>query len=308
MKINERPPTAVLLGAPATGRSTLFLAMLARCHSRRWSGALAPLLGPGAVHARRLDADADRDTTDALLDAYLGWQRLDPTEREETEGYRLELPYRAGWLGRATGRFQLELWSRPRDDIERQRAIRRAEVLFFALPLWAAFPSREVKPEDRAAARHHLDAFRRLVTDTLGLRETVRPPRSILVILTMADDARCALVDLQDAWIHPVLDAPRRHLDRLRQPRHLLAYLHNARRVSDYLRTALTGHGAQTAHCVDQLDALGVRPSFLPVSAIEGRTLERAEAGLLTSDASPTPAHVELPLLLALCAHSDALR
>ncbi len=338
--------TVALVGGPGSGKSYLFHAMAYRCHMRRWAGALAPFLAPFPRNRsvrvwRTTGSGAAQETTEDLLDAYRAWERLSTassaaitsgavtsaegtsaavSSAEGTERYRLTLTYSRGWLGRSTGRLDVELWNGLDADPRTGEALRRAGVLLFTLPMWAVFPSpTQVSTAELRRQRHGLEALETAIRHVKTLRKDIPPPK-VMLLLTMADDARCGLAELQDAWIHRVIENERRHLEPLRRERRLGAYLQNARLVSDYLHRSFHASSKPVARILELLDISPERPWILPVSAVDGHKLEQVEQmrrqGLEAHPRKPwnepwdepVPAHVELPLLLALCEQTDALR
>ena len=334
-----------LLGGAHSGKRALFQAMAYRAGGRRRAGALASLLGPGAGKVRCLGAESRpaADETERLARAFEGWRCLNsdldeaPASKPHSPAgrYRLELPYPTGWLGRPVARMQVDLFPTsllpqhtpqpappttplptplPQDERE---LLRRTRVLIFAVPFWACLPRPDVGEEVVAAGREHLDVLGQQVLAVKEARQGGERA-SIFLALTLADDERGGLPDLREAWIHRAIEGHRRHANRLRRPQYLLTYLQNARRISEHLHRVLAGAEAgalrsaappSSAAAVHELLELEgpERTWLLPVSALDARIAEHVAAGGAAPGEPPVPAHVELPLLLALCEHAEAL-
>jgi hypothetical protein len=304
-----------LFGGPASGKSFLFQAMVHRCQSRRFAGALTPLLGRGAI---TVDIDGSaRNGLQTILREYAGWQTLGSTLHDRPSFYRLSLPYSSGWLGRSVSRLRIELpdlageiYVQGNDgpSAARWNALAvESRVLIFCLPFWAVFPAAKISDETQQRAKMQLDAYERVVNQVMAARKAAgAEPPLILVVLTMADDRRCGLAELRDIWL-PDKDLVEPLLVRLRNMRSLMAYLQDARKISDYLRTCFEVD-PERARLIELLEDQGhPSPWILPVSAVDGRVLERDQQQLPPPGHPPMPIHVELPLLLALCEQTRAL-
>jgi hypothetical protein len=182
--------------------------------------------------------------------------------------------------------------------------------MVFCLPLWAAFPNGELSKDDQAERGKRLKGFRQVVANYRQLREQYgirRPVRSILA-LTMADDPRGALASVQNRWITPYAQDPGHYLRSLRGGRGMARYLANARQVSACLHREFDSHKDPLVSGIpDHLDFNGGRPWLIPLSAINGETLGNKERYGAEPEGFPVPAHVELPLLVALCERENAL-
>ncbi|MCG8458754.1 MAG: hypothetical protein MI919_20940 [Holophagales bacterium] len=317
-----------LLGGARSGQRALFQAMAYRAGGRRRAGALASLIAPGAGKVERLGEDGRpaADETERLVGDYEGWRCMmdadldggpDSEQESPTGRYRLELPYPTGWLGCSPARLHVDLYPPSLLQLPlppgEQKLLQRARVLIFAVPFWACLPRRDVGEEVVAAGREHLEALGRQI---FGVQEARRGGEraSIFFALTLADDERGGLPDLREAWIHRTIEGHRRLAKRLRRPRYLLTYLDNARRISEHLHRLLIGAEADAsrsagAAVLELLELEGSeRAWLLPVSALDSRIAENVAAGGSAPGEPPIPAHVELPLLLTLCEHAEALR
>ena len=134
----------------------------------------------------------------------------------------------------------------------------------------------------------------------------------------MSDDRRSALHALYDRWICPFLDSPHTYLRQMRSGRGVARYINNARRISESLYEEFAAARDPSVSAIPQsLDFDRGRPWIVALSATEGSRLEDLERRFPNPDdparladvrsGAPTPAHVELPLLLALCERDNAL-
>jgi hypothetical protein len=133
-----------------------------------------------------------------------------------------------------------------------------------------------------------------------------------ILALTMADDPRSALTRLHDNWIAPYLEVPDTYLRQLRRGAGVARYLANARRVSEALWEEFDSSWDHRVSAVPRSLDFGSRPWLIPLSAIEGEKLAEIESKYPKSRPrpplrAPIPAHVELPLLVALCERTNAL-
>ena len=265
------------------------------------------------VNLQRFNADYER------------WTRLATTLAAHQPWYRLTLPYRIGVLGRSRAALEVEFFDGsgeqffeaqdPRNRGLWAQAYREARVLVFCLPLWAAFPAPDLAAADWREREGLLDAFYDVVQNYKDMRRHLKlqaPVRTILA-LTMADDRRSALPALRDTWIGGYLQAPQAFLAQTRTSRGVARYLANARRVSRLLRDAFEAAQSPGVAGIPNLLRLGAgHPWLIPVSAIHGEALDQLELEYPNPDARPprqppVPAHVELPLLVALCERENAL-
>ncbi|HET9767867.1 MAG TPA: hypothetical protein VFS60_13510, partial [Thermoanaerobaculia bacterium] len=147
-------------------------------------------------------------------------------------------------------------------------------------------------------------------TDVRTLNRQRHPVSSVLA-LTQADDRRTALKTLQDRWIQPYMDSPHTYLKQLQRGAGVGRYLANARKVSDVLHEEFAAvRDPRVAAIPSSLEFGGGRPWVIPLSAIEGAQLDVLEGKAPHRGRpllEPVPAHVELPLLVALCERFNAL-
>jgi len=317
-----------IIGGKGVGKSYLFQAMVYRVQNARRSGALSYFLdGAGTELVRTLARDARARTVNLqrFNGDYERWTRLGTTLAANQPWYRLTLPYRTGLLGLTRAAMEVEFFDGsgeqffeakdPRNRDLWELAYGDARVLAFCLPLWALFPA-----PDQAAVHWRerdslLDAFHEVVQNYRDMRRRLgrrQPVRSILA-LTMADDRRCGLEALRDTWIGGYLQGHQAFLAETRTGRGIARYLANTRRVSRILLETLMAAPSPGVAGIPDLLAFGAGPPWLiPVSAIHGEALDQLERDYPDPDTRPArpppvPAHVELPLLVALCEYGNAL-
>lgn len=324
----EQPGVAKLgiVGGKGVGKSYLFQAMMYRTYSGIHSGALTYFLEKDGIRlfsALEQSDRAKRENIPELLESYRHWERLLTTQEANQRWYRLRLYYRCGLLGRRREAMDVEFFDGSGEGFFEARQTGRnwriwqqgyldARVMVFCLPLWTVFPAPGLTEDDRREREDQLRGFEEVVQNYRSLRELesrTHPVASILA-LTMADDPRCALDSLQDAWIYPYMDAPHEYLKALRKGSGVARYLANARRVSEGLYEELLHVGDPMVSGLPQrLDFGGGPPWLVPVSAVLGTVLDAVERGDLRpfEAQAPVPVHVELPLLVALGEHTNAL-
>jgi hypothetical protein len=326
----ERPGTTRvgLLGGKGVGKSYLFQAMVYRTLDGKRSGALSYYIDHDAV---RVYQTGDRSSVprsvipSEFVDEYRSWLRLGQTVLSNQRWYRLRLQFRTGLFGRRRAFLDIDFLDGSGESLEAgisaeteetwKAAFLDAGVMVFCLPLWVAFPaSGEVlSPEDWEEREKVIRGFDAVVRHFRDLREKYRaahPVRSILA-LTMADDRRSALSTLRGRWITPFLENPKLHLDAMRKASGVARYLASARKVSEALwREFDASPDPRISGIPERIELGGGRPWFVPLSAIDGATLDaqgqrpgKPRAG----QRPPVPVHVELPLLVALCQSHNAL-
>ncbi|WP_295388183.1 hypothetical protein [uncultured Thiodictyon sp.] len=317
-----------IIGGKGVGKSYLFQAMVYRVQHARTAGALSYFLdsaGVELVTTRSPDVPARTVNLQRFNGDYERWTRLGSTLATHQPWYRLALPYRTGLLGRSRSALEVEFFDgsgeqffEPRDPNNRalwEQAYRAATVMVFCLPLWAVFPGTELSSADWRERESILESFHAVVQNykdmrrQLGLRQPVRS----LLALTMADDRRGGLTRLRDTWIGGYLQQHQAFLMQTRTGRGIARYLANARRVSEVLRAEFAAAPSPGIAGIPDLLRLGAgRPWLIALSAIHGEALDQLELAYPNPDERPPrlppiPAHVELPLLVALCERANAL-
>jgi hypothetical protein len=343
----DRPGThkVGILGGKGVGKSYLFQAMVYRTYAGVQSGALTYYLERDGIHlftAAGGEGQGRRELTDTgaavavnrveFIRKYQNWERLSTTRKEQQQWYRLRLLLRSGWLGRTQSAMDVEFFEGSGEGFfELQtvggddralwtRAYQNAAVMVFCLPIWAAFPSADLTEEDWSHRDALLRGFEQVVQNYLDMRrrQNARQPVSSILALTMSDDRRSALRALYDHWISPYLDSPHTYLRQMRRGSGVARYINNARRISESLHDEFAAaRDPRVPAIVQSLDFGRGRPWIVALSATEGARLEDLERRFPNPDdparlaevrrAAPTPAHVELPLLLALCERENAL-
>jgi hypothetical protein len=318
-----------LLGGKGVGKSYLFQAMVYRTLDGRHSGALSYYLDRDTV---RIYQTHDRQSVprsaipSEIVDEYRSWVRLGTTKLSVEQWYRLRLQFRTGLLGQRRTFLDIDFLDGSGESFETGLSAEREEtwkaafldatIMVFCLPLWAAFPaSGDVLSEEDWDFRESLiRGFDAVVRHFRDLREKYHarhPVRSILA-LTMADDHRSALTTLRNRWIMPLLEQPKPHLAAMRKASGVSRYLASAGKVSEAVfREFDASHDPRISGIPERIEFGGGRPWFVPLSAIDGATLDSWEQGKAKKPRAglrpPVPVHVELPLLLALCDSHNAL-
>jgi hypothetical protein len=323
----DRPLQFGIVGGKGVGKSYLLQSLVYRSYGEH-VGALAPYLDRSNVSlssgAFRDAEEQERENLVSFVRNFEAWQRLGQTLLLNQRWYRLELPFRTGILGTNRSTLEVELFDgsgegffeapRNRNDATWREAYLDADVMVFCLPLWVAFPGS--KPADQDVESHEaiLQGFAQTVENFRDLRRLNRQDRPVRTILalTMADDPRSSLVDLRKRWVEPFMQRPGSYLRRLRTQAGVMRYLNNARQVSDFLTAAFFAARQGISGIPKQLNFNGGLPWIVPMSAIEGTVLDQFEEKETSRSerrefGDPVPAHVELPLLMALCEHHNAL-
>ena len=324
----ERPGAEKLgiIGGKGVGKSFLFQAMVYRTYAKKQAGAMSQFLDKTHLfYALQREDKGLQVSLGKFGKKYRSWDRLPQTIYANQSWYRLRLHYRTGIFGRQQSTMDVEFFDGSGEGFEAPRtrhlgkiwrdSFLGARVMVFCLPLWAAFPGSGMTTEDRERRRLILDGFEEVIQNYGKLRQegdrTQQRVRSILAF-TMADDPRSALSTLYQKWISPYMDSPQLYLPRLATESGIARYLANARRVSDFLHDELAGIREPRVNAIPQMLDFGSRPWLIPVSAVEGKLLDRIERqkdkGLPSDERlDPVPVHVELPLLVALCERHNAL-
>jgi hypothetical protein len=322
-----------LLGGRRTGKSYLFQSIVYRTGYGGHAGALTyytnGLPVTCATHDKK-DPVWRSLNAPVLIDAYRRWLRLNPTTVTAETWYRLSVPYYTGWSGRKRRDLRVVFFDGsgeqlagavPDFDVWKE-AFLDAAVMVFCLPLWVAFPALAAGNGVRGASRQliverdqHLLEFAAVIQNFRDLREKFgkeRHPIRTVLALTMADDRRGGLDPVRHEWIEPYVDAPLRHLDEVATGQGIVRYLAAARQVSEFLHGCFRAADDRIGGIPAQLREFDAgEPWIIPVSAIDGARLETflslPDDDPERSVQDPVPAHVELPLLLALCESANAL-
>jgi len=157
-----------------------------------------------------------------------------------------------------------------------------------------------------------LTSYRELRKEAAKASE--KPPARVTVIvaLTMADDIHCE-GESQHSWVQKYLKNADRLLGTLRTGSGVSRYLANARLVSRRLIAACDSPKVdERISNLRKLDFGRGEPWLIPMSALDGHKLLSAERSELPESdrrrlGPPVPAHVELPLLIALSERYNAL-
>jgi hypothetical protein len=334
-----------ILGGKGVGKSYLFQSMVYRTYAGVQAGALTYYLERDGIHLFKAAGDVGegrRQLTDTgaaitlnrveFIRKYQNWERLSTTRKAEQQWYRLRLLLRTGWLGRTQSAMDVEFFEgsgegffelqtvNAEDRALWTRAYQNAGVMVFCLPIWAAFPNEHLSDEDWAYRDALLRGFEQVVQNYLDMRrrENVQRPVSSILALTMSDDRRSALRTLYERWIAPYLDSPHTYLKQMRRGAGVARYINNARKISENLHDEFAAARDPRVTAIPQsLDFGRGRPWIVALSATEGARLDDLERRFPDPDAparlaevrriAPTPVHVELPLLLALCERENAL-
>ena len=343
----DRPDSQKLgiLGGKGVGKSYLFQAMVYRTFAGRQAGALTYYLerdsmrlfiaeGTEGNGAHRLTSTGQARTLNRVnfINQYLTWQRLAFTRKEMQQWYRLRLSYRTGWLGGGQSAIDVEFFDgsgeglfeastlNPEDWALWAKAYLDARVMVFCLPLFAAFPGSDLTDEDWQWREDLLTGFEQVVQNYKDMRRrnNLTQPVSSILAFTMSDDRRSALRALYDHWISPYLDSPHTYLRQLRRGSGIARYVNNARRISEAMHEEFAAvRDPRVSGIPQSLDFGRGRPWIVPLSAIEGARLDELAKKYPNPDdparlrearnVAPTPVHVELPLLVALCERENAL-
>jgi hypothetical protein len=333
-------------GPVGSGKSYWFQSLAYRLQNPGRYGVLTRYLKRGGVSLWRQTrrrgnlGDSDENKGEWLdlptfNSPYESWQRLKGTRVDEFYRYTMVLKYNVGWLGLRETAMKLtfidcsgELFVTPpgRDPLVDAAwgAFEKAQLMIFCLPLWAVFPNgSEMQKSDWVLREQALIGFEAILKNYQRLRqdqETAgrKPPKTRIVLaLTQADDRRNALETLAQNWVHDYIDNDGANLRRLARPSGPTKYLAAARRISDYVSNEfrqITDDSVKKT--LARLDTAGMKPWLIPVTAIEGSLLPPPDDGTgavpwraaaVVPSGTPKPAHVELPLLFALCEAHNAL-
>ena len=322
-----------LLGGKDVGKTFLFNGIIYRTLSDEKSGAISYYLRSSNLHVQK-DPDDPGKPEDLfnLVTRYKRWTKYTNTPFGQQQWYRLSLSFKRGFLGKQDDFLKLEFldgsgegFVRPLDQetepIWRQ-AFSNAGFMVFCLPMWAAFPGKLDAKEEGRQQKFLQDFY----TVLKSYRETRVPGlrvRTILALTHADDDGRCSLREVINHWIRPFLNDPEKYLNQLTGRRGITRYLAEAQAVSRFMHEKFSeAEDALVARIPSELDFGRGGPWIIPISAVEGKTLDLAEEvregrraqgdsddpslhNLVRS--APVPVHVELPLLAALCESHNAL-
>jgi hypothetical protein len=322
-------PKIAIIGGKGTGKNYLFQAIVSRSLQADKVGALTYYLDREGI---RLHAVPHQKDPSQILDLqhfmsyYHAWKPLPQISPGLPASYRLSLSYQSGLLGSGRSQLDVQYVQSSGEEVPDFEYLGRemlalwkaayldASVMVFCLPLWVAFPEEDLSEPDWMAREQMLKDFHQVVSNYQKLRQQhgcKNPVRGVLA-LTMADDLRVAIPSLRDRWIMPYLDAPEVYLREFAKGHGLVRYMANARKVSEALRQRFAKLGDHRVRGIpDLLDFNNRPPWMIPLSAVEGKTLElvekRPQSSLQGQAKPPVPVHVELPLLIALCERENAL-
>jgi len=330
-----------ILGPGGSGKTYLFQAIVHRLSTQGQQGVMTRYMAahglglwektvtPGALSAGSIDYSRGVEKKPRLFNApYLKWERLPHTEPSEFNRYTLVLNYRKGIRGEGLGALRLSfidcagelhdqgIGSDPLAN-EAWAMYRDARVVVFCLQTWAAFPgeltvlNKEANPAEARAKfyrkrKESLTSFAKIVENYTKLwKEGGRRPVRVVLALTQADSPLTGLQTLAERWVRSYMKDSERHLAQLASVGGPTRYLSAARQISNYLADEFAASEDREVRRIPlDLTYEGRGPWIIPVSAIDGEVIEgRAQK----SSQVPEPAHVELPLLLALCESHNAL-
>ena len=324
-----------IMGAKASGKTYFFHSLVFRLSATKGRlGALNKFVDGKSIHlfeAFMKTGKASKITMERFLRNYQSWNQLEFT-RSEGDWYRLEIPYRNGWLGRNTQSFDVDFidasgeafFEAPiNNNRETWDIFAEAETLVFCLPTWVAFPKREImKEKDWQERDNQLEGFSKVVKNYSDVHEIhkkngkfkSKDVKSILV-LTMADDPRSNLEELKKTWIHPFQHSrgSRRLNKSLNSNQGIMRYLSDAQYISNQIYKEFENASDRIFKIINIINFGKNKPWIIPISAIDGETLleyenNRIEKNLEDADELlPIPVHVELPLLVSFTDKFNAL-
>lgn len=325
-----------IVGSKGVGKSYLFHSMVYRLINTIQAGALSYFLKDSNIEIwETIDKSSNAiklGFTD-FLENYIDWRRLAPTKKGTQKWYRLSIPYRSGLLGRAQRSIDVEFFDGAGEtysegDSDSQKYwednFKDASVIVFCLPLWVAFPIKEHK--NAKLRREILNGFERVVNAYQELRnsENIKISTKSILALTMSDEVEKTSLnsDLVETWLKPYMldssdDSPdASFFKKMNNGGAVNRYLANARKVSNILNKKFkTSNDVLVSNVPESLAFKAGLPWIIPVSAIRGDFLQTIEDIDEQNKERPdnfslpdhNPAHVELPLLVALCEHTNAL-
>jgi len=322
-----------IIGAKQTGKSYLFQGMVYRAMAPDRSGAMSRFLKGGRIDLLKTEVEDTKVfelTLQEFAKQYAEWDRLHATQIEQQIWYKLRLQYKCGLFGMQRKAMDIEFLDASGEALETfdvdssemgslwEQAYLHARVVVFCLPMWAVF-NNGLSQQELKHMKGHLENFDKVAQKFNTLREKhgVDQPVRCVLALTMADDPRVSMTQLQDRWILSLLDEETRHrgrsvmwhhLAQVRTSRGLNRYLESARQISEVLNEACLAHEDGRIQSIPgRLNFGAGRPWILPVSAIHGGKLTEVERTGIVPQLPPMPVHVELPLLIAVCETYNAM-
>ncbi|MBL8213837.1 MAG: hypothetical protein JNK87_24175 [Bryobacterales bacterium] len=321
-----------IIGPTNSGKTYLFQALAYQLSSPTRYGVLSRFMKPNSVHLYRCTG-RDRDKGEMLpLDQfnrdYQNWTELPPTDPGTAKWFHLTFDGPSGWWGTRDKSMKItfvdvsgedyaasfNLADKGRDTHEGLRAniwhtYADARVMVFCLPIWVAFPGSNMQASDWAAREGLWQGFLRVFANYVKLRKEVknqfgRQRTRIVLALTHGDDQRSALYTLRQEWIDTYIHVEQTVRDHLASRSGATEYLAVARSISSYIRDEFARLEEPALRDLPgRLVLDGEQPWFIPVTAVDGAILESGGS----SSQRPTPAHVDLPVLLALCDSDNLL-
>ena len=268
-------------------------------------------------------ARSERMNLEEFCREFCNWEKIGTTQWTKQLWYKLRLEYSCGVLGRDRGVMDLEFLDASGDGLGAELSARTTPlweayvdcaVAVFCLPIWAAFPDMDKMAEHDMDERElALSQLQNVLNNFRTIREKhkARHPVRTILVLTMADDNRSALRAVREHWIKPFVDQDSHWLHRVKTFRGMVQYLESTRRLSRAL-LELFGKAPPLISNIPNKMLLGAGdPWIIPISAIHGETHAKINEKDSTVDRRklppPIPAHVEVPLLVALCSKYNAL-
>jgi GTPase SAR1 family protein len=326
------------VGGRSVGKTYLFQALVKQLMDVENAGALSYFIkDPVRLFRKAVGEDVFSSTNEYdYIQNYEKWVRLDPTQIAAQNSYQLRVPIRTGWLGKTIKHMYVEYFDGAGERLAGGDEIAvttwfhnyaDAEVMVFCLPFWAAFPTSEYddSPLMSEAYKEELQetikSFDTIVKNYVDMRQIkgIKTKVKCVVALTQADQIKHTTLgqELADSWLlpfklelereeHEIIDQVDEYRRGLSTGKGVNLYLENARNLSDILRQKIKRNKAIN-RSLSLLDFGSGEPWLIPMSAISGHDLDRVAQGGTPPMHSPIPAHVELPLLVALSQYCNAL-
>jgi len=323
-----------ILGGKQTGKSYLFQSMVFRTQAPDNSGALTRFLKGGRVDLLQTEMNGSlvyELELQEFAEKYAEWDRLAQNNFDNQIWYKLRFQYRCGLLGLSRNTMDIEFLDASGEALSElavddpsmaslwERAYLHAKVVVFCLPMWAVW-HHPLSEEDLHLRRMYRKDFGKVAQrfNTLRSKKGVDHPVRTVLALTMADDPRVSLESVKERWIRTLLNeehldqsgrcAMERHLQLVRSSRGLNQYLESTRQISDAMQEAFLSHrDSRLQSYPGRLNFGAGDPWIIPVSAIDGQRLQEVERTNCRPDLPPSPVHVELPLLIAICEAYNAM-